>query len=175
MNEWLEYIIGTILFGILVAAVFCAFFLLSVKVADPFSVDPAIYLNRDERQLPTQKLRSGDRYVDTSKAVIHHTFSPCWTTVRDIDKWHRERGWDGIGYHFVIKCNGEIERGRSINKQGAHAKGRNNRIGIAIVGYDLFTDRQLSSLKALLSRIGVSHIEEHHKDCPGPGIDLANL
>lgn len=112
--------------------------------------------------------------VDTSKAVIHHTASPCWTTAKDIDKWHKERGWDGIGYHFVIRCDGKIEKGRSLSKQGAHAKGRNNRVGIALVGHDEFTDAQIVSLAKLLSDLGVSHIEGHHEECPGKGIKLIN-
>ena len=32
-----------------------------------------------------------------------------------IDKWHKERGWSGIGYHYVIKRDGQIELGRPID------------------------------------------------------------
>ncbi|RCL00948.1 MAG: hypothetical protein JSC189_001041 [Candidatus Tokpelaia sp. JSC189] len=53
----------------------------------------------------------------------------------DIDRWHRERGWDGIGYHFVVLCNGEIESGRPIEKIGAHTRGHNaDSIGICYIG-----------------------------------------
>ena len=40
-----------------------------------------------------------------------------------IDKWHRARGWAQCGYHYVIRRNGKIDRGRHISIRGAHAKG----------------------------------------------------
>lgn len=29
----------------------------------------------------------------------------------DIDRWHKERGWQGIGYHWVITIDGTVEAG----------------------------------------------------------------
>lgn len=53
----------------------------------------------------------------------------------DIDHWHRQRGFNGIGYHYVIRLNGEIEKGRDIALAGAHCKGWNERsIGICYIG-----------------------------------------
>ena len=53
----------------------------------------------------------------------------------EIDRWHRERGWLGIGYHFVIRRNGKVENGRPLEKAGAHVQGLNaNSIGICLVG-----------------------------------------
>ena len=52
-----------------------------------------------------------------------------------IDKWHRARGWAQCGYHYVIRRNGKIDRGRHISIQGAHAKGHNSySIGVCYVG-----------------------------------------
>lgn len=52
-----------------------------------------------------------------------------------IDRWHKERGFDCIGYHFFIKLDGTIEVGRNIDKVGAHCKGHNsNSIGICYAG-----------------------------------------
>lgn len=113
--------------------------------------------------------------VDTTRAVIHHTESPAWTTVADIDRWHKERGWDGIGYHFVIYADGSVHAGRDLHKRGAHARGRNDRVGIALVGYDKFTAVQIVSLKKLLNNLGVRSIERHHERCPGPGVNLEGL
>lgn len=58
--------------------------------------------------------------------------------VAEIDRIHTARGFDGIGYHFVVKRDGTIEIGRNINIQGAHALGFNKRsIGISFVaGYN---------------------------------------
>jgi len=113
--------------------------------------------------------------VDTTKAVIHHTASPEWTTVADIDAWHRKRGFDEIGYHIIILANGEVKEGRSLDKQGAHAKGRNDRLGIALVGYDKFNSEQLRSLGRVLKHYDVRDIERHHRECPGDGLDIEKI
>lgn len=56
-------------------------------------------------------------------------------TAADIDRWHRERGFNGIGYHYVIRLDGKIEKGREVALIGAHCKGWNERsIGICYVG-----------------------------------------
>lgn len=53
----------------------------------------------------------------------------------DIDRWHKQRGWDGIGYHHVVDLDGTIEPGRPESKQGAHCLGHNaNSIGVVYVG-----------------------------------------
>lgn len=53
----------------------------------------------------------------------------------DIDKWHRNRGFRKIGYHYVIDRDGTIERGRDEAEEGAHAVGYNDKsIGICYVG-----------------------------------------
>lgn len=52
-----------------------------------------------------------------------------------IDIWHRDRGWSGIGYHYIVSLNGNIEYGRRIDKQGAHVKNHNKgSIGICYIG-----------------------------------------
>ena len=53
----------------------------------------------------------------------------------EINRWHLKRGWNGIGYHYVVLLDGTIEYGRSIYKQGAHVKGGNEgSIGICYIG-----------------------------------------
>ena len=54
---------------------------------------------------------------------------------KDIDKWHKEKGWKGIGYHYVIDLDGTIEKGRPDEEIGAHCTGKNrNSIGICYIG-----------------------------------------
>jgi N-acetylmuramoyl-L-alanine amidase len=54
---------------------------------------------------------------------------------KTIDRWHKARGWNGIGYHYVILQNGTIEFGRPIEQVGAHCKGQNTgSIGICYIG-----------------------------------------
>lgn len=47
------------------------------------------------------------------------------TTAAQIDRWHKERGWDGIGYNVVIRFDGTIEQGRDPNKIPAAVVGLN--------------------------------------------------
>ena len=55
--------------------------------------------------------------------------------VKEIDRWHRERGFLKVGYHFVIKRDGTKEIGRDLMEAGAHVKTYNHRsIGICLVG-----------------------------------------
>ena len=52
-----------------------------------------------------------------------------------IDKWHKKRGWRGIGYHYVIALDGSMEYGRPVEQIGAHVKGMNkDSIGIVYIG-----------------------------------------
>lgn len=55
--------------------------------------------------------------------------------MKDIDLWHRQRGFTSVGYHFVVDLDGTIEKGRDIEKIGAHCLNHNsNSIGICYVG-----------------------------------------
>ena len=71
------------------------------------------------------------------KIVIHCSATPEGreVTVKQIDSWHRSRGFSEIGYHYVILLDGTIEKGRSLDKMGAHSRGHNkDSIGICYVG-----------------------------------------
>lgn len=83
-------------------------------------------------------------------------------TVEDIDRWHRQRGFNGIGYHFIIRLDGSINPGRSMCQIGAHCKGHNaHSIGICYVGglssdgkpKDTRTAAQKASLRALVEQL----------------------
>ncbi len=74
---------------------------------------------------------------EINKLIVHCTATPegRHTTVEDIRKWHKDRGWVDIGYHIVIYLDGTVHEGRDIELQGAHCKGYNKKsIGIAYVG-----------------------------------------
>lgn len=82
----------------------------------------------------------------------------------EIDRWHRQRGFREIGYHYVIiddrhslKRDGEVEVGRSENETGAHVQGVNSiSLGVCCVGHgDLrdFTSKQKQALVRLLSKL----------------------
>lgn len=53
----------------------------------------------------------------------------------EINKWHLQRGFKKIGYHYVIRRDGTIEKGRANAEIGAHATNHNKTsIGICLVG-----------------------------------------
>ena len=77
-----------------------------------------------------------------SKREITHIVIHCSATIEghyynanDINRWHLDRGWSGIGYHYVIGLAGEIEIGRNVNYDGAHVYGENkDTIAICLIG-----------------------------------------
>lgn len=73
---------------------------------------------------------------ETDLIVIHHTGdTDIDASAAQIHGWHLANGWAGIGYHFVIRKDGTIERGRPQEMIGAHAEGSNyNSIGIHLCG-----------------------------------------
>jgi len=84
--------------------------------------------------------------------------------VKEIRQWHKNQGWLDIGYHFVIRRDGRIERGRPENVVGSHVAGFNaTSIGICLVGgvdqkdytkaQNNFTKEQFASLKDLLGKL----------------------
>lgn len=86
--------------------------------------------------------------------------------VNEIDKMHRQRGFNGIGYHYVIRRNGKIEAGRQLNRMGAHVAGHNeDNLGVCLVGgvdscmnaQDNFTVEQWDSLRDFLTEMAVRY------------------
>jgi N-acetyl-anhydromuramyl-L-alanine amidase AmpD len=95
-----------------------------------------------------------------------------------IDRWHRERGFLKIGYHFVIKRDGTVEKGREINEIGAHVYGYNSvSVGICLAGglddegkpQDNFTHDQYAALALLIIRLREvfpGAVTQGHRDFP---------
>ena len=82
--------------------------------------------------------------------------------IEDIDRWHRQRGFRKVGYHYVILLDGTIRKGRDIAQVGAHVQGSNaNSIGICYIGgldadgkpNDTRTEEQKASLFFLLQQL----------------------
>ena len=107
------------------------------------------------------------------------------SSAAQIDTWHRKQGWKfGIGYHYVIRRNGEIEPGRPEWMVGAHCVNHNSHsIGVCYEGgldirgqpADTRTEVQKATLRRLLEdlhrRYPHALIVGHHdlnplKDCP---------
>lgn len=121
-----------------------------------------------------------------NQVIIHCSATPEGKdyTVEDIDRWHRDRGFDCIGYHYVIYRDGSVHKGRDVAKIGAHCKGRNaNSIGVCYIGgmtadnkqaKDTRTPQQKAALRALVAQLkqeypGLTvhgHNEYASKACP---------
>ena len=104
-------------------------------------------------------------------------------TVEDITKWHKQRGFRTIGYHFVIYLDGTVHKGRDISEIGAHVEGQNsNSIGICYIGgldqggkaFDTRTPEQKEALVKLVAEMKAKfpqatihgHNEFANKACP---------
>jgi len=116
----------------------------------------------------------------TNRFIIHHSASAD-VPASTIHQWHLNQGWSGIGYHFVIRAGGAIERGRPEDTIGAHSgpAGNGDSIGIVLTGNfetGKPTTAQMDSLVWLLKdylfpKYGVKPVIGH-KDvmataCPG--------
>lgn len=100
---------------------------------------------------------------EIAKLIVHCSATPDAMDVgfEEIDGWHRERGhkegWiprRGVwcGYHFIIRRNGVVELGRTIDDRGVHVAGANaDSIGICLVGTHEFSDDQIRALRRLVS------------------------
>lgn len=82
--------------------------------------------------------------------------------VEDINRWHKQRGWNMIGYHYVVYLDGTIHQGRSEDQIGAHClKHNTNSIGVVYVGgldangkpKDTRTEAQKQGLRKLLTEL----------------------
>lgn len=73
----------------------------------------------------------------TDYIVIHCSATPPTADIgaAEIDRWHRDRGWSGIGYHRVIRRDGRLEEGRDLDAVGAHCASHNRvSVGVCLVG-----------------------------------------
>ena len=69
--------------------------------------------------------------------IIHCSAVKPWqqSGVSEIDRWHRAKGWKCCGYHYVIRRDGTIEKGRPLEEVGAHCQYHNQySIGICYEG-----------------------------------------
>lgn len=84
------------------------------------------------------KLSFGNNYNTQStknlnKIVLHHSAGT--GSVYDVHNYHRSIGWAGIGYHYYVRKDGTIWKGRPDTMVGAHTEGYNtNSLGVCAEG-----------------------------------------
>lgn len=135
----------------------------------------------EHKSFVSYKSRETTKYLVVHCSATQNVPSFTWKT---IDQMHRQQGWLGIGYHFVILTDGTIQRGRPLEAIGSHVKGYNNcSVGICLIGgvdakgksVDNFTEEQKESLKCLLDYLRGYYKDEvvvlGHRDFAGVNKD----
>ena len=124
-----------------------------------------------------------------SRIVIHYTATPpdMDIGVTRVREWHLARGFSDVGYHYVVRLDGTVEKGRDLARPGAHAHGHNHdSVGICYVGggtgQDTRTPAQKNSITDLITAVRLlfgEHIKVYgHRELAGaatlcPGFDAS--
>lgn len=100
-----------------------------------------------------------------TEIIVHCSATPEGKdfTAADITRWHKQRGFRTIGYHYVVYRDGSVHTGRPEGEIGAHCTGHNAvSIGICYIGglaadgktaKDTRTPEQREALIMLLRRL----------------------
>ena len=139
----------------------------------------------------TKSMKKSKRTIN--EVIIHCSATPEGKeyTVADITRWHKQRGWKTIGYHYVVYLDGSIHEGRDVDVIGAHCKGHNSySIGVCYIGgcdnsgkkaKDTRTPEQkegllqlLKELKALYPNAKVVSHRDYEKGKACPSFDATN-
>lgn len=124
----------------------------------------------------------------TNRIILHNSGVTVLQSVEIIHNYHKNtKGWAGIGYHFYIRKDGSIYRGRPENTVGAHAYNNNNdSIGICFEGdfnQEVLSDVQKNAGKELISylceKYDITKIQGHKEvcntSCPGSNFPLDEM
>lgn len=115
------------------------------------------------------------------KRIIIHNADASICSIEDIHQWHLNNGWSGCGYHFLVRKDGSIYRGRPENCLGSHTASNNTgSLGICFEGkYNTETmpEAQLKAGQELIVylcdkyKISKKEVYKHKDfnstDCPG--------
>ena len=126
------------------------------------------------------KFKQMDTRKSTQRIILHHAAAKT-CSAEDIHRWHLNNGWSGCGYHFLVRKDGSIYRGRPENKLGAHTQNYNTgSIGICFEGSynsEQMPEAQLRSGQELVTYLCdkynllkanvYKHKDFNSTDCPG--------
>jgi N-acetylmuramoyl-L-alanine amidase len=91
----------------------------------------------DDETFFTRRIATPKTARFINEIIVHCTATPegRWYDRADVNAWHKQRGWEMIGYHFLILLDGTIVIGRPIGMIGAHCMDHNTgTVGVAYVG-----------------------------------------
>lgn len=128
-----------------------------------------MYISNNSNKIIMRKINKIILHCSDSDIAAHDD-------VKVITKWHKARKFRTVGYHYFIRKDGLIQKGRDIMQVGAHCKGQNSSsIGICLSGRHKFTDYQFIALERLISGLNIRlpknptihpHNEFSDKSCP---------
>lgn len=119
--------------------------------------------------------------------ALHHSGVSVLQSVEVIHNYHKSKGWAGIGYHYYVRKDGSVYRGRPENMAGAHCPGVNSTsIGICAEGNfseETMSDVQKQAIielvKDIKSRYDIKWVKGHREiistDCPGDNFPLEEI
>jgi N-acetylmuramoyl-L-alanine amidase len=106
-----------------------------------------------------------------NEIIVHCSATPEGraVTAKQIDTWHKQRGFKCIGYHYVVYLDGTVVTGRAESEIGAHCLNHNAKsIGVCYIGglakdgttaKDTRTDKQKEALLKLLKSLKAKYPE----------------
>jgi N-acetyl-anhydromuramyl-L-alanine amidase AmpD len=128
------------------------------------------------------------RMGNVNGIVLHHTAVSALQSVEVIHNYHKNHnGWAGIGYHYYVRKDGSVYRGRPEEYAGAHCPGVNSSsIGICAEGNfneETMSDEQKNAIIELIadikSRYNITYIKGHREiiatSCPGNNYPLDEI
>lgn len=109
--------------------------------------------------------------------VLHHAEAK-QCSIQDIHNWHLQNGWSGCGYHFLVRKDGSIYRGRPENAIGAHCPNANDKsLGICAEGSFNIENMSATQKQAIIqlgqylkNKYGIKQVYGHKElystECP---------
>lgn len=116
------------------------------------------------------------KITDITIIVVHCSDSdnPAHDDISVIREWHMERGWEDVGYHYLIQKSGKIQIGRSLYTVGAHVNGHNfESIGICLSGKKDFTEEQFKTAARIIDSLytGIPNLKPKYGVLPHRFLD----
>ena len=133
-------------------------------------------------QIIDKKLQFNSNYSNMGNVegiVLHHSGTKVLQSVETIHNYHKSKGWAGIGYHYYVRKDGTIYKGRPENMAGAHCPGANSKsIGICAEGdfnTETMSEIQIQAIRELIADIkarrNIKYVKGHRDiiatSCPG--------
>ena len=122
----------------------------------------------------------------TRRIILHHA-AAVTCTAQQIHQWHLANGWSGIGYHFFVRKDGSVYRGRPEDTVGAHA-GNNNYDSIGVCFEGSFDKEEMGETQKragqelvayLKGKYGITQVQKHSDvnatGCPGGHFPFAEI